>query len=59
VLHLAGAPSLNGRTGVYFHLRREKAFDPRAADDAFGRAVYERALAVIGQASGESPGETP
>ena len=38
---------MEGRTGVYFHLMNEKQFDERAADEAFGERVYERALAVI------------
>ena len=47
VIHLTCAPSMEGRTGVYFHLMNEKQFDERAADEAFGERVYERALAVI------------
>ena len=42
VVALACSPELAGETGVYLHMLRRKAMDPRATDPAFGRALWER-----------------
>jgi NAD(P)-dependent dehydrogenase (short-subunit alcohol dehydrogenase family) len=57
VLHLACSRALEGRTALYLHKMAEKPVDPRAADPAMGRALWERSEAVLARvASRGGPG---
>jgi NAD(P)-dependent dehydrogenase (short-subunit alcohol dehydrogenase family) len=57
VLHLACSQALEGRTAVYLHKMVEKPVDPRAADPALGRELWERSEALLARVRGA--GEMP
>jgi NAD(P)-dependent dehydrogenase (short-subunit alcohol dehydrogenase family) len=47
VLYLACSRALEGRTAVYLHKMAEKDVDPRAADPATGKALWEASEALL------------
>jgi NAD(P)-dependent dehydrogenase (short-subunit alcohol dehydrogenase family) len=47
IVHLATASALEGRTGIYLHLTREKEPSPEARDAAMGRRLWEASQALI------------
>ena len=57
VLHLACSQALEGRSAVYLHKMVARSVDPRAADPALGRALWERSEALLARVRGA--GETP
>jgi len=52
LLYLACSRDLEHRTAVYLHKMTPKDVDPRAADAAVGRALWERSEAVLARARG-------
>ena len=47
VLHLACSRALEGRTALYLHRMAPRDVDPRAADPATGRLLWERSEALL------------
>jgi NAD(P)-dependent dehydrogenase (short-subunit alcohol dehydrogenase family) len=47
VLLLAGGKAMEGRTGVYLHMLREKAVSPLAADPDNGKQLWDKSGALI------------
>ncbi len=47
IVWLAASRSLEGRTGVYVHVKTEKARDDRAADPKTGRRLWDASEAVL------------
>ncbi len=48
-LYLAAAPEMDGRTGVYMHMKTEKRMDDKCYDEAAGAALWERSEALLKQ----------
>lgn len=49
-LYLASAPEIEGRTGVYMHMKTEKPMDEKCYDEAAGKALWARSLDVLTEA---------
>jgi NAD(P)-dependent dehydrogenase (short-subunit alcohol dehydrogenase family) len=52
LLYLACSRALEGQTAVYLHKMVPKDVDPRAVDEAVGRALWERSEAVLARVRG-------
>ncbi len=59
VLHLACSRAVEGRTGVYLHKMARKDVDPRVADPAAGRALWEASEALLRRVRGAGPEAGP
>ncbi|MEL7453297.1 MAG: hypothetical protein AAGJ50_08005 [Pseudomonadota bacterium] len=46
-LYLAAADEVEGRTGLYMHMKTEKRMDEKCYDEAAGKALWERSEAVL------------
>lgn len=54
VVNLAVSKAIDRQTGLYYHMDRKKAYDPKAENEEFGQALYKRAVEVINRAYGEN-----
>ena len=46
-VHLACAPSLAGQSGLYYHMMKEKQFDPRALNSDFQKQLLDKVLQIL------------
>lgn len=48
-LYLAAAPEIEGRSGVYMHMKTEKRMDEKCYDEAAGKALWARSEALLAE----------
>ncbi|MEO1029085.1 MAG: SDR family NAD(P)-dependent oxidoreductase [Pseudomonadota bacterium] len=48
-LYLAAAKEMEGRTGIYMHMKTEKRMDEKCYDEAAGAALWDRSVELLKQ----------